>query len=79
MGEAFFSKTSGVGDWDLYPELVVPWLGSYNWRYEVNSEQVEIAQKGNVQGMLTVAEPGTIMLLGFGLIGLAGFATRRKK
>jgi hypothetical protein len=77
MGDAFFTKTIGSGDWDLYPELLIPWLGSYNWRYEVNAQGIQIAQIGNLQGQLTVPEPFSLLLLGMGLLGV-GFLRRKE-
>jgi hypothetical protein len=47
------------------------WSGS-SWSFTSLS-----ADEGNYN-RTAVPEPGTILLLGFGLIGLAGFSTRRK-
>jgi hypothetical protein len=68
MGTGLFTGAAGQTIPDV--ALVIPWLGTYNWGYGPNY------QFGNTQGEITVPEPISLLLLGFGLIGLAGI--RRK-
>ena len=77
IGSAGFSETSGSGIWATYASLDIPWMGTYNWRYlDLNNDGIFEKQLGNAQGQMVVPEPMTILLLGLGLVGVAGI--RRK-
>jgi hypothetical protein len=54
----------------LRVSLIVDSYGGNNREFVIDSIKVSAS---------AVPEPGTLLLLGFGLIGLSGFATRRKK
>lgn len=76
VGSGFFTATLTTSSLQSNT-LVVPWLGTYNWNYyDSDGNGIPNAQIGNAQGKLKVPEPMSLLMLGFGLVGLAGL--RRK-
>lgn len=79
IGDGLYNGV-GVGDWASIIKMNIDWLGSYNWAYDVSSNGMytpnTTQQYGNVQGGISIPEPTSLLLLGFGLMGLAGI--RRK-
>lgn len=75
VGDALFVRTSGT--W-LDNEVVIPWLGTYNWNYVYDQQGNQVKQKGNMQGKLTIPEPMSVILGVVGLAAVGGFRRLRK-
>lgn len=75
VGTGSFLRTGGT--W-TDPVLVLPWIGSYNWNYDDDSAEVSSTIYGNLQAKIAVPEPASVAALLCGMVGLLGFAGRRR-
>lgn len=76
VGAGQFSRTSG--DWS-YSQLVMDWVGGYEWDYDGDTLAESNYIYGNLQGKLTtVPEPTGVLALMCGVVGLVGLCGRRR-
>lgn len=75
VGAGRFTRQSGT--W-TDTQLLLDWVGSYNWNYDASTPQDSTSIIGNLQGRLVVPEPGSVVALLSGLIGLVGFWHRKR-
>ena len=74
VGEDFFLLTSGEGDSGNFGTLDLP---SGSWSVFYNSNNVELQFNGS-SGPPVTPEPGTLLLYGTGLLGVAGYVRRKR-
>jgi|GEM_PF-2011711 len=75
VGNGIFTRTGG--SW-TDPKMTMDWFGSYNWNYDGDTPQTSSYATGNLQGKLVVPEPGSIIALICGSVGLIGAAMRKR-
>lgn len=78
VGAGMFDTRTG-GIWSTV-EIMVPWLGTYDWTYTEGTTLASGQQNGNMQGKLEcVPEPLSVVLGFMGLGTVAGFRRLRRK
>jgi len=75
VGSAAITRTGGI--W-TDPNLILQWAGSYNWNYDGDTPQESENLYGNLQAKLTVPEPGSMIAMLSGLVGLISFTGRKR-
>lgn len=76
VAEGKFTRTSGT--W-TDPQLLLDWVGSYNWNYDASTPQESTIIIGNMQARLVVPEPAGVVALLCGLVGLIGLKARKRR